>query len=542
MSRHLKMMLVLICSLGLAGCLDITDTYTINPDGSGKVVHEAVLAQMNLSMDGSSSDPTEDSLKKAALDEIKKAQGIAAWSDISYEQRGKDQFYFKGTAYFKDINKVKFHNSGASINTYDQVSLRRENGQLVLTIASSGDDDEEKDTPDMSEITAENVDAEIAKLQGEYQKTRMMAGGIFSGIKRYRTFYFPGSVISSSNLETTDDGALASRFEGIKLLEFMDQMMNDDEVLREELLKGNNPLQGGPSNEDKLNEYVFGENAPIQAIIAPGTQPLFDYEAEVARADAEFEPVAEDLGAPKKAVLRGPEGSHFKVGGIRIVHDSDMENNIRPFNYDEGFTVSIIGRLPQPALSVTEGRLIKAETDHGQDLLPSDEWKQKISFPRLSEDKRKVIFEVDLRRPAQSAKGIKEISGLLTYLVADKSRRVDLNMTSFSAGTKGSEFGAEIESVQDSEWNPGQQELKLKLEINKDSVKTVDIFDDAGNKLEVSQGYMASGNNVTYNYTRQDGQPFPATGRIVIEVYEDQQKYELPFKLTDLSLLGRDLN
>ena len=540
MSRLLKGMLLLACALGLTGCLDITDTYTFNPDGSGKVVHEAVLAQMNLSMGGASEAPSEEDLKKIVLEEIKQAKGVEAWRDISYEQRGADRFYFKGTAYFRDVNEVKFYNTGAAVNVYDKVSLRNEDGRMILTIASS--DDAEPDDSEIPDITEENVDEEITKMQGEYQKTRMMAGGIFSGIKRYRTFYLPGTVVSSSNLERTEDGALASRFEGIKLLEFMDRMMNDKEVLREELLKGNDPLQGGPSNEEALNEYVFGEAAPVEVIITPGTQPQFDYTAEVAQAAAEFPSVAETLGAPKKAVARGPEGSQFKVGGVRIVHDSDMENNVRPFNYDEGFTLSIIGRLPQEVLSVTEGQLLKAETDHGQDLLPSDEWKQKISFPRLSEDKRKVIFEVDLRRPAESAKGIKEISGVLTYLVADKTRRVDLGVAAFVAGSKGNEFGAEIESVTDSEWNPGRQELKLKLKINKDAVKAIDIFDAAGNKLDVSQGYFASGDNVTFNYTREDNQPFPGSGHIEIEVYEDQQRYELPFKLTDLSLLGRKLN
>lgn len=539
MSRLTRFILLVLCSVALSGCMDITDVYTINPDGSGKVVHEAVLAQMNMSLDGSSSEPTEESLKKAVLEEIKKAKGIEAWRDVTYEQRGKDKFYFKGTAYFSDLNKLKFHNSGGSINVFDEVSLRLEDGQAVLEIKSSEDDEEETGAEN---ITEENVDEEIAKLQAEYQKTRMMAAGIFSGVKLKRTFYLPGTVTAHSNLVKTEDGGWVSDFAGAKLLEFMDVVMNDEALLRRELLNGHNPLQGGgPADDNKINEYIFGEAAPIEAAFAPGNQPLFDYAAEVAQANADFAPMAEELGAPKRATLKGPEGAHFKVGGVRLVLDSDMENNLRPFNYDEGYAVAIIGRLPQPALSVTEGQLTKAETDHGQDLLPSDEWKRKISFPRLSEDRRKVVFEVDLRRPAESANAIAEISGVLTYTVAEKTRRVDLNINTFTAGTTGSEFGAEIESVGDSQWNPGQQELKLKLTINKDTVKAVDIFDAAGNKLEVSQGYMASGNNVTYNYTLQGGGAFPQAGRIELEVYEDMQTYELPFEIKDVSLLGRKL-
>ncbi|MBZ0166930.1 MAG: hypothetical protein K8I00_08990, partial [Candidatus Omnitrophica bacterium] len=161
------------------------------------------------------------------------------------------------------------------------------------------------------------------------------------------------------------------------------------------------------------------------------------------------------------------------------------------------------------------------------------------NFPRLSKDKRKVIFEVDLNRPAQSAQGIAEVSGVLTYIVADRTRRVDLNMARLTAGTTGSEFDAKIESVQDSDWNPGNQELKLKVSLNKDAVKVVDIFDAAGNKLNVSQGYMASGDVTTFSYTLQDGGEFPDAGRIEIELYEDLQTYELPFKIKDISLLGR---
>lgn len=46
----------------LTGCFETKDEFTLNPDGSGKVIHECSFQQINL---GGDSEATEDSLKEA---------------------------------------------------------------------------------------------------------------------------------------------------------------------------------------------------------------------------------------------------------------------------------------------------------------------------------------------------------------------------------------------------------------------------------------------------------------------------------------------
>ena len=132
-------------------------------------------------------------------------------------------------------------------------------------------------------------------------------------------------------------------FKGEKFLEIMDQMFEDTEWLREEIKNVGDVTQHGPSNQAKINEKLFGIRGPIRVISGGEMSPLFDYEEEVALARETQKKLLDKLGIMEKIPVDFGQAGEFKVGGVRLIYTSDMNNNVRPFNYDAGYSLSVIG-------------------------------------------------------------------------------------------------------------------------------------------------------------------------------------------------------
>jgi hypothetical protein len=270
---------------------------------------------------------------------------------------------------------------------------------------------------------------------------------------------------------------------------------------------------------------------------------MFNYKAEVKTAKANYSKMTKALGIIGSIPVAEPaEGGGFKsvkVGGVRLVRFSDQKRGVRPFNYDAGYSLSIVGELPGSVISIEGGELKKALADNGADLLPAREWDRKINFPKLSKDKSTAIFDVELSVPDDDVKRIKELSGTIRYMVAGGTKEVDLGISEFKAGVKGKEFDAVVTSVGKSDWGDGQA-LTLKLGLKKDSIKEVRIYDETGGQIKISGTSSSwSGNKSELTYMHE--KKFPARGKIIFEVYEQQQKYEIPFKIENISLLGQPL-
>ena len=537
MNRNLKMIWCALLIVAFSGCLNIDETYTINPDGTGKVVHKAVFPLLDFNLPGQESDP-QQRMKSLVKEELEKSAGVEAWTDVSYSLAGTDKINFEGTAYFKDISALKFHNGGTTINLFDRVEIKPQNGQEVLTVSSSGPAEEpepaEAAAPDLSE---EEIAQQIEQIHNDMDKMRVMMAGIFSDVKITRAFRLPGPVIKAMNLQQPADNEVRFSFSGEKLISVMEGFMSDEEWLRLEILAGRSPMKDKP-DDDLLNEKFFGQNAPVKAIYDPG-DPQFDYEKEVAAARNAQKAILNDLGVIPQRHLEASPGT-FRVGAVRLVYFSDMDNEVRPFNYDEGYTLSIVGDLPPGVIKVTGGTLKVARAEQKVNLLPGREWDKKINFPNLSKDKNVTVFEVTLRVPPPAVKSIEELSGELEYIVASGIEEEDLKIKEFKAGAEGNEFGARIEDIKESDWGDGKPQMDLKVNLSPERVKSVRILNEEGRALEVSQGYSSSGEETTYNFTLKEG-VFPDAGRIIMEVYQNPEKYTMPFKIENISVCGRPL-
>jgi hypothetical protein len=105
MSKYGWMFLVIGIFALAAGCLETDEEYTLNPDKSGKVVLEFYLKPDPLGME--QDKDSQAKVKKAASETLSESKGIETWKNVSVKHMDDGRIHFKGTAYFKDLSKVR---------------------------------------------------------------------------------------------------------------------------------------------------------------------------------------------------------------------------------------------------------------------------------------------------------------------------------------------------------------------------------------------------------------------------------------------------
>ena len=543
LARFLSITASLCAFTLLTGCFETKDEFTVNPDGSGKVTHECSFQQVNL---GGDSEATEDSLKEAIGKVITEAKGVEAWRDVSYKRLDDGRLFFKGTAYFTNLNTLDMPNQ-----TMLEFDWKKSGGGAVLTLRTNKSEKKEglqvkKEAVDWSKLTPDERMKKLKEERAKFQQAKAMMSAFMGSMKHEAIFHLPGKVGESANFTKDASGALRLQFEGAKLLAAMEKLVNDDAWAAKNVdsLGG----QEKPMMDDAVNEMVFGSKAPVRAAVSGG-QPLFNYAMEVAAAKKEMVEIRKKLGVGSTVVTvaapaQGGSLKSVKVVGVRLVSDLNpgrKNSDFRPFHQEPGYTLALLVEFPGSILGVTdESAFTAAIADDGSDLLQSSEWKRKINWPKLSEDKASALIEAELKLPAPGVKGLKELSGTLEYQVASATKEVTLGFTNLQVGAKGAELGAQIKSIKEG-WNKdGSQQMELKLNLKKDNLKAVWLVID-GAKTELKQsGYGGGGNSYTFTYESKTA--FPANGKLVAEVYDQMQTFTTTFKLENISLLGTPLN
>ena len=512
----------------LSSCYETEQDITLNPDGTGKMTHECSFQKVNLTNDD---DTSEEALQSAIAKIIKDTEGVEAWNDVSFKRLDDGRMWFRGTAYFKDLSKVKIKNQSMMEFAWKNHS----GGKAELTMDLKKSDDEQKAKPDTKPLTPDEKAKKIKVDRAKYQQSKPMFTAILGGLKQSTTFHLPGKIESSTNFKKAQGGALGITFDGGKMLAALEKLMADDEWLAENGFDA----EDGPDFDNKFSALLFGEDAPVSAIVSGADKPLFNYAAEVAAAKKNLPALEKKLGAISIAPpATGAALKDIRVVGVRRIDAVDKKLDLRPFNHDEGYTLSVLAELPGSVLDITDkSRLKSASASDGSDMLKGErDWDRRISFPKLSADKASVLFDVSLKLPPAGATGIKEISGTLQYRVAGKTKEVDLGLTSLKSGAKGTSHGAEIGKIKEGWKKDGSQEMELKLKIDHDDLKSASlVVDDVKTPLE-QRGYSGSNNSTTFTFSYKEA--FPEKGSIVIELHDEIKTFDVPFKLENLTLLG----
>jgi hypothetical protein len=368
-----------------------------------------------------------------------------------------------------------------------------------------------------------------------------MLAAFLGSMKQESVFHLPGKASQITNFDSQPSGALKITFSGAKLLEVMDKLETNDAWMEKN--SGANLMDEKPAMNDEMNGMLFGTKGPVQAVVSGPSPPLFNYAAEVAAAKLDFAKTEKELGISAASIAPAAQGEPLKnlrLAGVRLITESDSKQDLRPFQYPVGYTVALCGDFAGSVLAVTDkSRVETAIADDGSSLLPEGQAGHRIDFPRLSKDKTAVVLEIPLRVPGKGVSGLKELSGHLQYTVAGGTKEVDLGIDTLQAGAKGTEYGAQVVSIKEGWQKNGSQEMELKLNLSADSVKSVTMIAGANKTVLEQNGYFSSGNSCTLTFSSK--QTFPAQARLTAEVYDKLQTFEVPFKLENITLLGRPI-
>jgi hypothetical protein len=516
----------IVLPLLLASCFETKQEFTLNPDGSGKVVHECAFQNVNLMNDDLSG---EDALKDAVRRLMENSKGVDAWSDVSFKQLDDGRMWFRGTAYFRKLDDLEIQNQSMMGFEWKPEA----DGKAVLSMRMKQDNDEEEATE--KELSDEERAAKIKEERAQFRQSKPMLSAMMGTLKQNVSFKLPGTVTESSNFSRGTMGTLDLAFSGTKMIEAMETLIEDDEWM----LANGFDQQQSPEFDGKLAALVFGEEAPVQATVSNATKPLFDYAVEVARAQKEAEKLNKQLGGVTVAApAQGGELKSIRVVGVRLAKDLPKALDLRPFHNEPGYTLAVLAEFPGGILEVTnKSAITKAVASDGSDLIKGKrEWDRRLGFPNLSADKASALFDVELKLPPAEAKGIREISGVIEYLVAEGTKEIELGFTELKAGAKGKELGAEIKKIEDGWGDKGTQNIELRLRIGTETLKNAWLVQNGVKTPLERRGH--SGSDTLTTFTLEHKEAVPADASIMIEIHDDLKTYEVPFSLENLSLLG----
>jgi hypothetical protein len=558
----------------LTGCFQMDQTFTINPDGSGKVVYDVTMAAPNenaiMGMLGMN-PPAQKSRagkpntgiagqamgKEMAKNILENSKGIETWKEVSIEQTKEGKTHFRGTAYFRDVSQVQISDSqGPGVSRSERITFTKgAAGEMIIEFQQEG----KSQTPAARPTVIDpEVEQNLQMTRQMWPSIKPMLAPMFNEIKASYTINVPGKISNVSNFKE-ERGALRLSIDGAKMMKAMDQMLMDDAFMREQVRSKKNPFET-PAMDPALNEKLFGQKGPIRATITGATKPLFDYETEVAEAQKHYpelvkrlalsDPGSMTLGGPGaipsgtesetslNATAAFPRGHGFKsvkVVGVRMVGMPDERFDDAPFHGARGYSLALVGELPGAVQSMSSGKVLSALGDTGESLLPKNEFDRMIDAPRLSKDKKMVRFEVNLASPPESIKGLKEISGILSATIGSGGGRIDLGITELKAGAKGTEFGALIRSLNTT---PQGDTLSLQVNLPRKSIESITVLDEAGRPFPVSpSGWSQVGESTGVGLIARGR--YPSKGKVLIDLARGSEKVEVPFKIENITTLGQ---
>ena len=533
--------LLVVGLMFFAGCVEEKSEYTLNPDGSGKVVYDVIFVPTQLNLSDNETSP-QYRIKLETEKILQKSEGVDVWKNISYELTDEGRIHFVGTAYFRDINKLNIQAGGFNKDMKLRFS-RSQSGRITIELRKESDSKSSEKKGDVPEFTEAELAQKIKEARLQYNEARPMMLGMLGTLKLVKKLHLPGKIEKHSNFELIDSNTVQLKIEGRKMIEAMDKMMADDEWMKRQIRAGKNPVKEGP-DEPALNEMLFGEKGPVQIVLDSDSKTLFDYEAEVTQAQKGYKAMIKKLGIGETSPIAIPtitdvEPGKARIAGVRLVTGADKERGIKPlYQSNNSYTLSVVLELPEPNLVIIEGQVEQALTDTGQSIL--SQRNRGIPFPKLSEDGRAVVFDVKLAVPDEKAKGLSELSGALECLKSTGTKDIDLGVMDFKNGSESKVPGFSIRTVKE-RYDKKGHEISLKVDLLRRSVKDVKFYREDGTEIDVSSaGRSSSLGRLLYISFKTKGE-FPPRGRIVFEVLDGITKHRIPFKLTNISLLGRPL-
>src|SRR5262245_53380014 len=221
----------------LTGCFQMDQTFTLNPDGSGKVVYDVAMAAPNenaiMGMLGMNS-PAQKSRagkpntgiagqamgKEMAKNILENSKGIETWKQVSVEQTKEGKTRFRGTAYFKDVSQVQISDSqGPGVSSSERITFTKgAAGEIIIEFQQEGKNQTPAARPT---VTDPEVEQNLLMTRQMWPSIKPMLAPVFNEIKASYTINVPGKIGNMSNFKE-ERGALKLSIDGAKIMKAMD--------------------------------------------------------------------------------------------------------------------------------------------------------------------------------------------------------------------------------------------------------------------------------------------------------------------------------
>jgi len=278
----------------ISGCLELSEAFTLNPDGSGKVLVDTVTPAANQFAPENAPKPSPaEVVKQTVTERLSKGKGIEAWSDVSCEVMNDGRVHFRGTAYFPDVNKLKVDaaspagGGGGDDDKASDVTWKKDGDAMVLHFDTKKT--QPPADPNAAKLTDAQVDEKMKEERMQYQQMKPMVQMFAQNLKIQMSFTLPGKV-SDPGAFTLKDNTISFALDGKKLMDAMEKVNADDKLVRAKV-KGD-----AKAMDDAMNAELFGKKGPVDAKVTGEMKPLFDYKSEAAKAKAGEAEMKKKLG------------------------------------------------------------------------------------------------------------------------------------------------------------------------------------------------------------------------------------------------------
>ncbi|MDD5134932.1 MAG: tetratricopeptide repeat protein [Phycisphaerae bacterium] len=249
-----------------SGCIDGNAVLSLNKDGSGEVTFEglfdypAYCEEMNLDC---------DAVRPFFIEQIKTiltSGGVDAWSKVQWKFLNDGRCYFRGTAYFGDINKVDFF-AGSIKSILELRFVVLENKNQIFEL----------------------------KLNQNYKQDKLLRElphRLFEMFRLNLIATLPGQIEQSENFQKLDNKTV------------MFCMTEADWI-----------------------EYL--ENQTVMATIVPDGNSLFDYKSQVSVAKKDYEKILEKIELTQKSLQDiVPAGGRKKSAASESVFNARLRQGL----------------------------------------------------------------------------------------------------------------------------------------------------------------------------------------------------------------------
>jgi hypothetical protein len=293
----------LLAAVLAVGCFEGKARLTFNPDGSGKIAGEVTLPVAPpwvpaRKAPGDELKTPEEEMKAIVTAILKRSSGVDAWKDVSFERLPGDRIHFKGTAYFKDLAKVKIYpdarpRAGFAADGPDVL-------MLILTRAA----DEEGPSKITRAMTGDEIVKALKQARDQYRRARPSLASSLAGLKFDLAFDSPGTPAEVRGL-VEEQGLLTASLDGPRTLRAMDALFDDTAFLRDMITLGE--TVNSRTLSDLVRQRLFVSKGEAWAKMNGPFRAKFDYASEVAAARKALPEMMAKLGLDEPKPPAKPE-------------------------------------------------------------------------------------------------------------------------------------------------------------------------------------------------------------------------------------------